>query len=98
MEICNTAKMAISKDNWKIFICARRHTRVTFLSPRIHTRGARRKQNIAHVLRVDRDSIKLGSGADEKVGPHEVGLVGAQSNGRVQCVALTGQHNLMMTR
>ncbi len=67
-----------------------------------HTSGAGRKQNVAHVLGVDRDRLKLSGGVDEEVGPREIGGdtvrrrrgIGAQTNGRVQCVALTGQHNL----
>ncbi len=51
---------------------------------------------------VDRDRVKLGGGVDEEVGPREIGGdtvrrrggIGAQANGRVQCIALAGQHNL----
>lgn len=64
-----------------------------------HTSGAGRKQNVAHVLGVDCDRLELGGGVDEEVGPREVGgaavrYFGAQTNGRVQRVALAGQHNL----
>lgn len=72
------------------------HTHASFYCyPHPHTRGAGREEDIAHVLGVHGDRIKLGRGADEKVGPREVGLIGAQTNGGVQRVALAGQHNLM---